>query len=106
MGDHLRRLEPLDTSPGPGHAADVTVVPMPARGEWFADARDGDRALRVSWHMEHGCVVLSTWKDRTCTGTARLAPADAARLVAVLADGLAAGHVVSDVEATTTVLPS
>jgi hypothetical protein len=62
---------------------------MPARGEWYADARDGDRALRVSWHTDRGCVVLSTWKDGTCTGTARLGPDDAARLVGLLADGLA-----------------
>lgn len=66
----------------------MTVVPMPPRGEWFADARDGDRALRASWHLERGCVVLSTWRDETCTGTARLAPSEAARLVALLADGL------------------
>jgi len=66
----------------------MTVVPMPPHGEWFGDARNGDRALRVSWHTERGCVVLSTWRDGTCTGTARLGPADAARLVALLADGL------------------
>ena len=66
----------------------MTVVPMPAHGEWFHDARDGDRALRVSWHTEAGCVVLSTWRDGTCTGTARLVPADAARLVGLLAEGL------------------
>jgi hypothetical protein len=52
---------------------------MPARGEWYADARDGGRALRATWHAEQGCVVLSTWKDSTCTGTARLSPQDAAR---------------------------
>ena len=96
---------PLDTSPGARHAGGVTVVPMPARGEWFADAREGDRALRVSWHTERGCVVLSTWKDGTCTGSARLAPSDAARLVALLADGLAAGHAEPDAGAGTTALP-
>jgi len=68
----------------------MTVVPMPAHGEWYADAREGGRALRVSWHAERGCVVLSTWKDGTCTGTARLGPHDAARLVGMLAGGLAA----------------
>lgn len=67
----------------------MTVLPMPARGEWFDDARDGDRALRVTWHTEQGCVVLSMWKDGTCTGTARLEPHDAARLVGMLAGGLA-----------------
>lgn len=68
----------------------MAVVALPPRGEWFADARDGDRALRVSWHTELGCVVLSTWRGDSCVGTVRLAPADAARLVSVLADGLAA----------------
>jgi hypothetical protein len=67
----------------------MTVVPMPPRGQWYADARDGERALRVSWHHDRGCVVLSTWKDSTCTGTARLTPQDAARLVGLLASGLA-----------------
>ena len=68
----------------------MTVVPLPPRGEWFADARDGGRALRASWHPELGCVVLSSWKGEVCVGTTRLAPADAARLVGVLAEGLAA----------------
>jgi hypothetical protein len=67
----------------------MTVVPLPPRGEWFADARDGDRALRVSWHAELGCVVLSTWRDNACVATTRLSPADAARLVGLLAHGLA-----------------
>jgi hypothetical protein len=68
----------------------VTVVPLPPRGEWFGDARDGSRALRVSWHAEVGCVVLSTWRDDTCVGTTRLTPAEAARLAGSLAEGLAA----------------
>lgn len=63
---------------------------MPASGEWYADARSGERALRASWHTERGCVVLSTWKDGVCSGTVRLLPDDAARLVALLAHGLAA----------------
>ncbi|MCW2613389.1 MAG: hypothetical protein JWN08_383 [Frankiales bacterium] len=71
----------------------MTVVPLPPRGEWFGDARDGARALRASWHAGLGgsdCVVLSTWRDDTCVATTRLSCADAARLIAVLADGLAA----------------
>jgi hypothetical protein len=65
------------------------------RGEWFGDARDGSRALRVSWHHELGCVVLSTWRDEACVATTRLTPAEAARLIGVLAQGLASatGHV-------------
>ena len=68
----------------------MTVVPLPPRGEWFPDARDGDRALRVSWHAELDCVVLSTWRGERCVGTVRLTTADAARLIGVLAAGLAA----------------
>jgi hypothetical protein len=68
----------------------MNVVPMPPRGEWFADARDGDRALRVSWHAEVGAVVLSTWRDAQCVATTHLSPGDAARLISILAQGLAA----------------
>ncbi|MGI8537808.1 MAG: hypothetical protein ACR2K2_15310 [Mycobacteriales bacterium] len=68
----------------------MTVVSLPPRGEWFGDARDGERALRVSWHAERGCVVLSSWRADACVGTVRLTGADAARLIATLADGLAA----------------
>ena len=68
----------------------MTVVPLPPRGEWFPDARHGDRALRVSWHVELGVVVLSSWQGDGCVGTVRLTTADAARLVGVLADGMAA----------------
>lgn len=71
------------------------VVPLPQRGTWLADARDG-RALRVSWHAEQGCAVLSTWRDGRCTGTARLLPDQVARLVAALADGLAEGVATAD----------
>lgn len=67
----------------------MDVVPLPPRGEWFGDLRDGDRALRASWHAELGCVVLSTWRGDACVSTVRLAPADAARLVGALVDGLA-----------------
>ena len=68
----------------------MNVVPMPPRGEWFPDARSGERAMRVSWHTELGCVVLSSWKDEACVSTVRLTTEDAARLIAVLAEGLAA----------------
>ncbi len=68
----------------------MAVVPLPPRGEWFADARNGERALRVSWHAEKDCVVLSSWRAEACVGTVRLSATDAARLIAVLADGLAA----------------
>jgi hypothetical protein len=68
----------------------MTVTAPPPRGEWFGDARHGDRALRVSWHLDLGCVVLSTWRDGTCVATSRLTPDEAARLMSALAEGLAA----------------
>jgi hypothetical protein len=68
----------------------VSVVPLPTRGDWLGDARDGGRALRVSWHTERGCVVLSSWRDDACVATVRLSAPEAARLVAVLGEGLAA----------------
>jgi len=68
----------------------MAVLSAPPQGEWFADVRPGDRALRVSWHLELGCVVLSTWRDGGCVSTTRLTSDDAARLIGVLADGLAA----------------
>lgn len=72
-----------------------SVAPLPLHGEWFADARTlqgqpGDRALRVTWHLDMGCVVLSAWRDGGCVSTSRLSPEEAARLIGVLADGLAA----------------
>jgi hypothetical protein len=73
----------------------MAVVPLPPRGEWLADARDGDRAMRVSWHVEHGCAVLSSWRGDSCVATIRLQPAEAARLVAALAAGLAASSSVT-----------
>jgi hypothetical protein len=69
----------------------VNVVPLPPRGEWFSDARDGSRALRASWHDELGCMVLSIWRGDSCVGTSRLTPAETARLAGTLATGVAAG---------------
>lgn len=58
--------------------------------EWFVDRRAPDRRLQVTWHADHRTAVLSTWHGETCTGTFQLATEDAARLIAHLADGLAA----------------
>lgn len=72
----------------------MTVVSLPPRGQWFGDARDGARALRASWHAGAdgaGCVVLSTWHGDACVATSRLTAVEAARLIGVLAAGLAAG---------------
>jgi hypothetical protein len=80
----------------------MAVVPLPPRGQWFADERDGDRAMRVSWHVDLGCVVLSTWRGGSCIATTRLSSDDAARLIGVLADGLAAAAGRQTIKAATT----
>jgi hypothetical protein len=66
------------------------VTPLPPRGAVFGDARDGGRGMRVSWHHEIGCVVLSTWQDDRCVSTALIPTTDVPRLVQVLVAGLAA----------------
>ena len=73
------------------------VTPLPPRGAVFADTRDGGRGLRVSWHQELDCVVLSTWHDDRCVSTARIPTADVPRLIQVLVAGLAA-HVPAQAE--------
>jgi hypothetical protein len=60
------------------------IAVLPVRGEVFLDARDGDRALRVSWHDEPGVVVLSLWRGGSCVGTFRVERDDLPELVAAL----------------------
>lgn len=67
----------------------MTAVVLPVHGRWTWDARGEGRAVRVSTHVERGVVNLSLWRGETCVGTARLAPDDAAGLVAGLTEGLA-----------------
>ena len=67
----------------------ATVVPFPESGEVFLDARGDGRALRVSWHQDAATVVLSLWRDRTCTGSFRLPAADVPALLTVLIAALA-----------------
>lgn len=76
-----------------------------ARGEVFLDARDGGRALRVSWHHERsvdhqdsggsGVVVLSVWREHTCVATFRLEEDEVPRFVDALVSGLVARHATS-----------
>ena len=80
----------------PLHPAEVDVVPLPVDTTWLPDARDDERALRVSWHHELGRVVLSTWRGGRCTGTVQLDPEDAARLITWLA-GDEAGWITGEV---------
>jgi hypothetical protein len=56
---------------------------------WFTDARSPFRRLAVSSHPESGVVILSLWTGDTCTGTFRVPMADAAGLIATLAEGMA-----------------
>ena len=66
------------------------VSPLPIRGEVVVDARGGARALRVSWHPEHGLVVLSIWRGDTCAATVQVDSTEVPHLVDVLVRGLAA----------------
>jgi hypothetical protein len=60
------------------------IAVLPVRGEVFLDARDGDRALRVSWHDEADVVVLSLWRGGRCVSTFQLERDDLPELVAAL----------------------
>jgi hypothetical protein len=46
--------------------------------------------MQVTWHREQRTAVLSIWRRDTCTATFQLPTDAAARLIAHLADGLAA----------------
>src|SRR5947209_18425199 len=99
---------PWTQGPGWRTLANMSGVPtstpghLAPRAEWFTDARPGDRGLRVSWHLDMGCVVLSTWRDGGCVSTSRLTPDEAARLISVLADGLAAAADIATINSATT----
>lgn len=60
--------------------------------------------LRLSWRLDHGFVNLSLWRDDVCTETFHLPPAEAARLVSFLVQGLA-DVTTSTVAAEPTLLP-
>jgi hypothetical protein len=65
------------------------TVLAPPTGTVLEDARGGGRAMRVTWHQDAGCVVLSLWQAELCVGTFRLETADVPPLVATLVAGLA-----------------
>lgn len=51
---------------------------------------DGDgSALRATWHMEAGYVVISLWRGDTCVATSQLPPREAGRLATFITGGLA-----------------
>ena len=60
---------------------------LPVGRELFVDERG--LGLRATWHLDHGFVNVSIWRDDLCTETFHLSVTDAARLVGFLADGLA-----------------
>jgi hypothetical protein len=59
----------------------------------FTDTRGPDRTLQVSWHDDGaGLVVLSLWRDGTCTASFRLPRDGASELADLLLTALAAGR--------------
>ena len=67
----------------------MTVIPLPRHGQWAWDLRGEGRGIRVSAHADEGLLNVSLWKGGECVGTARLLPADVAKLVSGLSEGLA-----------------
>jgi plasmid replication initiation protein len=66
----------------------MSVSPLPTRGGVQRDRRNGDRAIRVAAHPEHGVVTLSVWRGDVCVATHQMAAADASGLIAMLANAL------------------
>ena len=67
----------------------MTVIPLPRHGQWAWDLRGQGRGVRVSAHADAGLLNVSLWREGTCVGTAQLLPADVAKLVSGLSEGLA-----------------
>lgn len=80
----------MDRSGRSSHTGAVGEVHrLPVRGRrFFLD--DTGHALRATWHHDRSLVNLSVWRDDRCTAAFQLSTEDAARLVAFLAEGLAA----------------
>ena len=66
------------------------VSPLPIRGEVVVDARGGERALRVSWHPEHGARRAVDLARQHLRRTVQVDSAEVPHLVDVLVRGLAA----------------
>lgn len=69
------------------------VKPLPSAGSIYVDARNGDRALRISWHDDAGLVVLSLWRENVCAGTFRLPVDEVPELIEMLRGGLDRAYV-------------
>ncbi len=53
------------------------------------DTRRNGAFLRVTWHPEGRQFVVSNWDGQVCVGATRVDVQDAARIMGLLADGLA-----------------
>jgi hypothetical protein len=62
------------------------LFPMPRLGDVFDDVRDNGRTMRVSYHADHGAVVVSLWNDTVCRGSFRLAADDLSRFISTLTE--------------------
>jgi hypothetical protein len=54
------------------------------------DVRRNGSFLRVTWHGDARTFVVSNWEDDVCVGASRVDVQGAAKLVGLLADGIAA----------------
>jgi hypothetical protein len=45
--------------------------------------------LRISWHTERDCFVVSLWRNQECVGSAPLDPADSAEMASFIVIHLA-----------------
>ncbi len=73
----------------------ATARPLPETGSIFLDARGNGRALRVSWHPEADCVVLSLWRENVCAGSFRLRVDEVPDVIEVLRTGLDRAYAVA-----------
>ena len=78
----------MDTALCRAHTPEMSVSPLPRRGDVQFDARNEGRALRVSAHPESGSVVLSIWRGDHCVATHHVTAADVPDLIKMLAASL------------------
>jgi hypothetical protein len=81
------------------------VLPLPNRGDVFADSRGEGRTLRVSWHDDEHTLVLSMWQLGQCRATFRLPTGQVPALVHALVSGLS-DSLAAERDATPTVPPT
>lgn len=53
------------------------------------DTRRNGAFLRITWHADGRQFVVSNWDGQVCVGATRVGVEDAARIMGLLADGLA-----------------